>query len=254
MQQEIKRLFVETSWRYCPTADNPADLLTRSITATQLHSSVTWLHGPLWLTADRDWPMWESATTLMIEVPEQGSPDVSSLDQPETVPVKAAQSSNDCPKISNILDFTKHSTLGKLLRVTAYVFRFVYNTIYPLEQRTGPLTVTELALAENKWIHDRQLSNYSNEFANISSQAVTKPRTPLVRQLRLFVDEQGLLRWGGRIHNAPVSNVVKFPLLLPKKDHLTNLIIRETHARQLHSGINSTLTALRQKFWVPAGR
>ena len=49
-------------------------------------------------------------------------------------------------------------------------------------------------------------------------------------------------------------NAVQFPVLLPNKDHLTNFIIRETHARQLHSDINSTLTALRQRFWFPTGR
>ena len=36
-------------------------------------------------------------------------------------------------------------------------------------------------------------------------------RLPLVRQLRLFLDSNGLLRCGGRIHNAPISELAKFP-------------------------------------------
>lgn len=35
--------------KYCPTSDNPADLLTRGITANQLHESTLWWHGPPWL-------------------------------------------------------------------------------------------------------------------------------------------------------------------------------------------------------------
>ena len=37
---------ISTSWKYCPSADNPADLLTRGITFQQLNSSVQWRHGP----------------------------------------------------------------------------------------------------------------------------------------------------------------------------------------------------------------
>ena len=44
--QEIKKLFPVTVWSHCPTHDNPADMLTRGINATQLRTSSLWLHGP----------------------------------------------------------------------------------------------------------------------------------------------------------------------------------------------------------------
>ena len=34
----------------------------------------------------------------------------------------------------------------------------------------------------------------------------------------------------------------------------TTLIIRNAHSAQLHSGVNATLTALRQKYWIPCAR
>ena len=49
-------------------------------------------------------------------------------------------------------------------------------------------------------------------------------KPPLVRQLRLFIDDTGLLHCGGRIHNAPLSEAAKFPYLLPQNNHLTLLI------------------------------
>ena len=73
------------------------------------------------------------------------------------------------------------------------------------------------------------------------------PRTLLVRQLRLFLDTNGLLRCGGRIHNAPVSETIKFPYLLPSRHSLI-------HVRLCHSGTASTVTALRQSYWIPAAR
>ena len=58
--REIKELTSLTDWKYCPTADNPADLLTRSITS-QLHkSSEIWKQSPSWLPQELQWPAWSS--------------------------------------------------------------------------------------------------------------------------------------------------------------------------------------------------
>jgi len=73
-------------------------------------------------------------------------------------------------------------------------------------------------------------------------------------QLKLFLDRDNLLRCGGRIHNAPLSELTKFPYLLPSRHPLTVLTIENAHTAQLHSGVNSTLTALRQTYWIPAAR
>ena len=54
---EILQLTTATAWRYCPTADNPADLLTRGVTSTQLHSSLLWRYGPQWLLTYDNWPV-----------------------------------------------------------------------------------------------------------------------------------------------------------------------------------------------------
>lgn len=37
-------------WGYCPSVDNPADLLTRGIPLSTLQASLVWRHGPEWLT------------------------------------------------------------------------------------------------------------------------------------------------------------------------------------------------------------
>ena len=79
-------------------------------------------------------------------------------------------------------------------------------------------------------------------------------RLPLIRQLRLFIDKDHLLHCGGRIYNAPLSEMAKFPLLLPPKHWLTSLIIHSVHIQLFHAGTNSTLTTIRQKFWIPTAR
>jgi len=56
--------FVSTTWRHCPSADNPADLLTRGITADQPCNSSKWNHGPSWLPLPTNWPIWERYEVL----------------------------------------------------------------------------------------------------------------------------------------------------------------------------------------------
>ena len=216
---------VSTSWRYCPSADNPADLLTRGVTFNQLPSSVQWKHGPTWLISPSQWPTWQQSEVLHVQTEADNEIEVL-----------------DC----------KFSKLGKLIAVTAYLLQFIHNTGQPsISRRTGFLTTSELALANTKWIHHIQHMMFPNEIANLQSQ---RTHLPLVRQLRLFLDHNQLLRCGGLIHNAPLFDVAKFPYLLHSRHYYTVLVIRNAHATQLHSGINATLAALRQMYWIPSAR
>jgi len=47
-------------WRFVPTEDNPADLMTRvGVTLQQFQSSTLWRSGPDWLTDEKAWPVWD---------------------------------------------------------------------------------------------------------------------------------------------------------------------------------------------------
>ena len=63
-----------------------------------------------------------------------------------------------------------------------------------------------------------------------------------------------MIRCGGRIHNAPTSDLAKFPYLLPSRHPLTTLIIMVTHQKLHHAGASNTVTALHQVYWIPAIR
>ena len=116
----------------------------------------------------------------------------------------------------------------------------------------GPLSVHERREAQRKWIQISQALTYANEITNLQSRSST--RLPLVRQLHLFLDADGFLHCGGRIHNAPLTELAKFPYLLPPSHPFTTLTVYETHRKQLHSGVNATVTALRQNFWITSIR
>ena len=117
-------------------------------------------------------------------------------------------------------------------------------------QMTGPLSSQELHNAQGRWIKISQTLEFETEITNLRSGSQT--RLPVVRQLRLFLDDEGFFRCGGRMHNADLSEVTRFPFLLPQKHPLTALIVHDTHMKQLFFGVNATctVTALRQTFWI----
>lgn len=47
---------------------------------------------------------------------------------------------------------------------------------------------------------------------------------------------------------------IKYPIPLPKKDHITRLIIGRAHKQQLHSRLFQTLNSVTYKFLIPIGR
>ena len=151
--------------------------------------------------------------------------------------------------LHHLINPSDFSGLARLLRITAYVLRFVQR-LQKKDSQQGPITALEYDRAMAKWVKNRPSLVFHADVDTLLSKV--RHRTTLVRQLRLFLDDDGLLRCGGRIHNAPISDNAKFPLLLPSKDHFTELVIHSTHVKQLHAGVNSTLTALCQSYWVPS--
>ena len=237
----------DATWHYCPTADNPADMITRGSSTSQLSSSLLWNKGPPWLTNDSNWPQWTPSSTFHLHV--------AAITCEEFIPA-APQPLSSSPTISlhNIIDPNNYSSLGKLLRVSAYVYRFITAIRKHNDCQCEQLTATEIDLARIQWIKNSQYQIYATEISNLNSPNSSNKQSTLVRQLRLFIDSNGLLRCGGRIHNAPLTQLAKFPYLLPPKHPFTALVVYAAHVKLYHSGVGTTVTALRQSYWIPRAR
>ena len=131
--------------------------------------------------------------------------------------------------IRRVIDISRYSALTKLVGVTAYVLLFLSHLRRHEPRYVGPLSAKERHLALQEWIKNRQTLTYSDEIANLTSQS--QSHLPLVRQLRLFLDSDGFLRCGRRIHNAPLDDSAKFPFLLLPRHPLSKLIIHDVHVK-----------------------
>lgn len=69
-----------------------------------------------------------------------------------------------------------------------------------------------------------------------------------------YLDEDGILRVGGRLRRASVSTSVKHPVILPRRSHVTDLVLRFCHEKTKHQGSGMTHNEVRQRgFWIIGG-
>lgn len=108
--------------------------------------------------------------------------------------------------------------------------------------------------SETLWIKSVQTTAFVDELSFLNRKS--SKSTPLIRvaQFGLFLSENQTIRCKGRISNASLPTSSKSPILLPAKHTFVKLVIKQTHDRVKHSGINATLTALRERYWVLRGR
>lgn len=68
-----------------------------------------------------------------------------------------------------------------------------------------------------------------------------------------FLDEDGILRVGGRLSKASIPRNQKHPMLIPK-GHLAKLIIRDVHLKNMHAPNALTDRLVKERYWIPSSR
>lgn len=69
-----------------------------------------------------------------------------------------------------------------------------------------------------------------------------------------FIDKDDVIRVGGRLRFSEISYDQKHQIILPPSHFVTDLIIKHYHNEHKHAGCQTTLYALREKYWIVNGR
>jgi len=75
-----------------------------------------------------------------------------------------------------------------------------------------------------------------------------------ILNLHPFINSNGIIRVGGRLRHAPTEYSKKHLILLPSKYHLTELIIRDAHYKNLHAEPQAVLAAIHNNYWPISGK
>ena len=225
-------------------------MATRGQPPSELSSM--WWNGPSWLTQpEQQWP--DSKTPALDsntqQLCESEVKHVKTLFEAKLVNGEAPSKESEITKNLSDINEKRFSSLHKLLRVTAWIMRLA-DRLMKRDIRTGPITTSELQLGRLLWEQQIQHKHYFEVICSIKSGR----KNNIKHQLNLRLDTNGLLRCQGRLANAQLSQAAKYPKLLPKDAHFTQLVIKDAHCRVLHSGVSQTLATVRQEYWIPHGR
>ena len=228
---EIQEMISPDKWRHVPTADNPADLASRGLAVSELCASNLWWSGPTWLKQTPDhWP----TTTLTTESPL--------AEKKERVNV------NFTTQIDTTL-MSAYSSFYKLKRIIATIRRFAHNCKPNRLKKFGALTAQELNQATNTICTQVQKSALAIEYATLSDNKQLKNNNQL-RNLAPFLDQQGIMRVGGRLEHANLTYERKHPIILPSDHVVVRSLINDLHKETLHGGVSLVLNTSRNKFWI----
>ncbi|XP_065082817.1 uncharacterized protein LOC135705157 [Ochlerotatus camptorhynchus] len=231
---EILSLSSLDQWRYVPSGLNVADEATKWVSGPTFAPDSRWFKGPEFLTKEGiEWP-------VEVENPTTTSEELR--------PVFLHQH-NVMEKLINECRF---SNWNRLVRAMAYVHRAVtvLKKRIPAEGRGSVLQRNEIQEAEYTVLRQAQAEAYPDELASLVKQG-TIAKSSTLYQLTPFLDDHGIIRMGSRIAAAPeASYSTKYPVILPKKHHVTTLLIDNFHRRFLHANHETVHNEMRQQYYI----
>ena len=238
---QIQDLTAPSHWSHCSGSNNPADLVTRGISASDLIESELWLSGPSFLIEGVNLDVDKELSLKDEDSHQIGDEYVS-----QTL-VSASEN------LSQVVDTERWSTLMKSVRVVGWILRFAFNAkSKPQSRRMGDLSFTELESAKIQLIKIVQAQHFQEEIHALQAGSHVKKGSSLY-QLSPFIDDKGLLRVQGRLEFARLTNEEKHPIILPK-GHFALLVVRFQHRLLKHAGVKLLLNSLRNTYWILGAR
>lgn len=238
---KIQTISQVDQWRHIPTSLNPADHVSRGVNPEDILGLNLWFQGPDFLMqSEENWPIIKS-----------------NLLETDLTEIKLVLNKTLITKVT-IDDtlFTKYSSFNKLMHIIAYIIRFKHNSKCKQNREdriVDRLTVLELDKALLIIIRYFQNKYFLSEINDLKKSNSVSRKSKLFR-LSPFLDDNGVIRVGGRLKNADIPFDAKYQIVLPSKCELTSLIIRHLHYKHLHAGPQTLLSIIRQKYWPLQGR
>ena len=231
--QQIRDISDSNQWNHVPTSENPADIASRGCTTEELVTSSCWFMGPDFL--------WEKELP-----PKQEIAPISEHDPEVKGHAFNTKSREENPILRQLQRFTSWNRMQRVVALCLSLKKHVVRG-----SSRAQLTVAELQSSADVIIKLVQKEHFGEEIRDLNSELETVKCTSPLYKLDPFVDENGLLRVGGRLRSSSLPFHVKHPVLLPKKHHVSDAILRHFHQHTVHQGRGMTICSLREHgFWI----
>ena len=236
-----------TQWSFVSTQNNPADAGTRGVPPDNMVNNI-WLKGP----PESVYATVESEPGYPLQNPE-GDKEI----RHEVVSMAAVSAEEKDPSMSS--RFQRYSSLPSLIRTISTLQHVCqsfngYCECVGWHLCQGSTDKVSRLKAQNLVIKVFQQDWFPAEILRLT-QGMPVPSNSTLLPLNPFLDQDGILRVGGRLKHAKLPISGKNPIIIPGKSHLAILLIRHFHEKVLHQGRHFTEGAVREGgFWIIGGK
>ena len=207
---KIRKVVSRESWFHVAGTDNPADAPTRHIEDFVTLFQDKWFSGPSFLSKT------EIDCIKNFDCENELPTDAQKELRHTDINVMTVTSDNKVCSLHEVIDFSRHGSLRKLVNVVADILPFKSNLLAKKSNRSivnNELTADEAMHALTYVIRDEQ-----RRMAEQTNFGKTKAN------LNVYEDRDGFYRVKSRFNEASIPTK-KHPLLLPEESHVTKLIV-----------------------------
>lgn len=147
--------------------------------------------------------------------------------------------------------FDRFTSFPRMLRVLAFVIRFVDHT----HRFKNDVVISAVELDNSLLVFTlRMVQRYSffGDIDRLSRNVALKADSKLLPSSP-FLNNRFILRVGGRLSHSNLSEARKHPIILPAKAHFTRILLRWVHEKYFHANRQCLLGYLTSKYWIVGG-
>lgn len=215
----INKNVEKENWHHVSTKCNPADCASRGLLPNELLKHSMWWFGPEFLHKNDVIIPTDDYTTIQ----DDGSNE---------------------RVVEALLCNVQANTLPQ-----ATTFAELKRKVASKSQSDEALTVRDLEQAELEILQTIQQEIFGEEI-NCLKKGKNISKSSRLISLGVFLDDNNIIRVGGRLRNAELDYDAKHQILLPSNHAVSTLIVKEAHENCIHGGPRLTEAVLREKFWL----
>ena len=283
--KELQLLTSPNDWWYCPSADNPSDLGSRSCSLAELRSSDIWWKGPPWLSSSTE--KWRRTSQTKSEA--QVKAETAAERKPETK-AKILQTTVVKEDEEDVLTFDKfiklHSSYSKTVKQVCIINRFFswlcrknVNHPYTWNFNDKIINAKEFRQGEDILFRRAQQESFQEEYKILKKNAEDDEdrqvarTSPLFKLNPYFDQRRQLIMIRSRLSDSDhFQDLVLLPYKTEEEDEgrmklrrqkkikllknhpLTQQLVRFTHLTNAHAPMATTHAILRHRVWILGGR
>lgn len=245
--KDIRKVIDPAYVNYINTKENPADYSSRGMTPVEFAAAYTkWIEGPELFKGELPLvPLPRPETCLLTTFNQH-------LMQNRNVNRRPAPPGEENPIL---LYLSRYNNYHKIVRLVAKINKAVQLLKPRLFGGEGPittgrpLTLADIDRAENTLLRMVQKEKYPQEIEELENRR-TRPARAWTTNLNVFIDPNGVMRIGGRIHNAfQLKFERRHPIVFPRS-HFLRALIFTVHEDNGHCHNNVLEGVIQDKFWV----